>query len=150
MSSPSEVFECHWLASRLLLVTYLIAQVLALASLFLSVIPLWSSLLGAVLCVGHACWNLPRQIVLNHPTAFRGLRITTDGFQLWSVREGWQSVQLRPDSLALPLVVILRFRLDGERRLRGICIPRDSLARDVHRRLRVRLKFSRRRREVAE
>ena len=51
----------------------------------------------------------------------------------------------RPDSLALPLAVVLRFRLVGERRVRGLCIPRDALTREAHRRLRVRLKFSRRR-----
>lgn len=145
MSSPSELFECRWQASRLLLAAYLTIQALALASLFLSAIPLWGSLLGAALCASHAFWVLPRQIVLSHPAAFRGLRITSDGFQLWNARDGWQSVQLRPDSLALPVVVILRFRLDGERRVRGACIPRDALARDIHRRLRVRLKFSRRR-----
>lgn len=145
MSSPSELFECRWQASRLLLAAYLTIQALALTSLFLSAIPLWGSLLGAALCASHAFWVLPRQIVLNHPAAFRGLRITSDGFQLWNARDGWQPVQLRPDSLALPAVVILRFRLDGERRVRGACIPRDALARDIHRRLRVRLKFSRRR-----
>jgi toxin CptA len=128
-----------------LLAAYLTIQALALASLFLSAIPLWGSLLGAALCASHAFWVLPRQIVLSHPTAFRGLRITSDGFQLWNARDGWQPVRLRPDSLALPAVVILRFRLNGERRVRGACIPRDALARDIHRRLRVRLKFSRRR-----
>lgn len=145
MSSQSEIFECRWQASRLLLAAYLSVQALALASLFLSAIPLWGSLLGVALCASHAFWTLPRQIVLSDPTAFRGLRITSDGFQLWSARDGWQPARLRPDSLALPAVVILRFRLDGERRVRGVCIPRDALARDVHRRLRVRLKFSRRR-----
>jgi toxin CptA len=43
------------------------------------------------------------------------------------------------------LIVVLRFRLRDERRIRAICVPRDSQAADVHRRLRVRLKFSRRR-----
>ncbi len=37
--------------------------------------------------------------------------------------QGWQPVQLRPDSLALPMVVVLRFRLRGERRVRAICVP---------------------------
>ena len=55
------------------------------------------------------------------------------------------TVALSPDSLALPLAVVLRFRLVGERRVRGLCIPRDALTREAHRRLRVRLKFSRRR-----
>ncbi|ANJ57783.1 hypothetical protein PMA3_22535 [Pseudomonas silesiensis] len=145
MSSPSNSFECRWQASRQLLAVYLSAQLFALAALFLLSIPLWATLLGASLCVAHGVWALPRQILLTHPRAFRGLRRDGDGWQLWNQAAGWQPVQLRPDSLALPLIVVLRFRLRGERYDRSICVPRDSQAADLHRRLRVRLKFSRRR-----
>ncbi|PQO98017.1 hypothetical protein C5612_28525 [Pseudomonas frederiksbergensis] len=145
MSSPSNAFECRWHASRQLLAAYLLAQLFALGSLFLLSMPLWASLLGVALCVAHSIWALPRQILLTHPQAFRGLRRDADGWQLWNQAQGWQPVQLRPDSLALPLIAVLRFRLQGERRVRAICVPRDSQAADVHRRLRVRLKFSRRR-----
>lgn len=54
-------------------------------------------------------------------------------------------MQLRPDSLALPLAVVLRYRLPGQRFSRGLCIAHDALAPEHHRRLRLRLKFSRRR-----
>ncbi|WP_030132660.1 protein YgfX [Pseudomonas sp. QTF5] len=145
MSSPSNAFECRWHASRQLLAAYLLAQLFALGSLFLLSIPVWASLLGAFCCLAHGVWALPRQILLTHPQAFRGLRRDADGWQLWNQAVGWQTVQLRPDSLALPLIVVLRFRLRDERRVRSICVPRDSQAADVHRRLRVRLKFSRRR-----
>ena len=145
MSNPSELFECRWQASRQLLAVYLAVQALALGALLLAEIPFWVRLLGALLCLAHGLWTVPRQILLNSPHAFTGLRHDADGWQLWSGRNGWQAVQLRPDSLALPLAVVLRFRLAGERRVRGLCIPRDGLARDVHRRLRLRLKFSRRR-----
>ena len=145
MSSPSNSFECRWHASRQLLAAYLSAQAFALGSLFLLSIPVWASVLGILLCMAHGVWVLPRQVLLTHPQAFRGLRRDADGWQLWSQAGGWQPVQLRPDSLALPLVVVLRFRLRGERRVRSICVPRDSQAADVHRRLRVRLSFSRRR-----
>ncbi|MHC8385972.1 protein YgfX [Pseudomonas sp. LB3P14] len=145
MSSPSNAFECRWHASRQLLAAYLLAQLFALGSLFLLAIPVWASLLGVVLCVAHGCWAFPRQILLTHPQAFRGLRRDADGWQLWNQASGWQPVQLRPDSLALPLIVVLRFRLRDERRVRSICVPRDSQATDLHRRLRVRLTFSRRR-----
>nr|WP_189684800.1 protein YgfX [Pseudomonas sp. SWRI99] len=128
-----------------MLAAYLLAQAFALGALFLLSIPLWASLLAASGCVLHGVWVLPRQILLSHPNAFCGLRRDADGWQLWSQANGWQAVQLRPDSLALPLIVVLRFRLPGEWRVRSICVPRDSLAADVHRRLRVRLKFSRRR-----
>ena len=145
MSSPSNHFECRWHASRQLLAAYLVAQAFALGALYLLAIPLWASLPGALCCLLHGAWALPRQILLTHPQAFRGLRRDADGWQLWNQAKGWQAVQLRPDSLALPLIVVLRFRLRGERRLRTICVPRDSQAADLHRRLRVRLKFSRRR-----
>ena len=145
MSSPSNTFECRWHASRQLLAAYLLAQAFALGALFLLSIPLWASLLGASACLLHGVWVLPRQILLSHPRAFCGLRRDADGWQLWNQAAGWQAVQLRPDSLALPLIVVLRFRLRGERRVRTICVPRDSQTADVHRRLRVRLTFSRRR-----
>lgn len=145
MSSPSERFECRWQASRLLLAVYLAALSLALLTLLLVSLPWWGALLGVLACLLHAAWVLPRQILLSHPSAFTALRRDERGWQLFSARDGWQAVQLRPDSLALPLAVVLRFRLTGERRVRGLCIPRDALPRDVHRRLRVRLKFSRRR-----
>ncbi|MCP1500230.1 toxin CptA [Pseudomonas migulae] len=145
MSSPSNGFECRWHASRQLLAAYLLAQLFALGSFIFLSIPVWASSLGALCCLAHGVWALPRQILLTHPQAFSGLRRDTDGWQLWSQAAGWQAVQLQRDSLALPLVVVLRFRLQGERRIRSICVPRDSQAADLHRRLRVRLTFSRRR-----
>ena len=128
-----------------MLAAYLLAQFFALGSLFLLSIPVWASLLGAFCCLAHGIWALPRQILLTHPQAFSGLRRDADGWQLWNEAAGWHVIQLRRDSLALPLVVVLRFRLRGERRIRSICVPRDSQAADLHRRLRVRLTFSRRR-----
>lgn len=145
MSSPSDGFECRWQPSRRLLLLYGAVQALALLCLWLVDIAPWALALGVALCLGHAAWVLPRHILLSAPQAFSGLRCTADGWQLWSASGGWQVIQLRPDSLALPLLVVLRFRLAGERRVRGLCIPHDALAHDLHRRLRVRLKFSRRR-----
>lgn len=124
---------------------YLAVLALALLVLFLVELPLWASLFGACICLLQAVWVLPRQITLRHPAAFTGLRRDERGWQLFSARDGWQAVQLRADSLALPFVVVLRFRLAGQRRVQGLCIMRDALSREAHRRLRVRLKFSRRR-----
>ncbi|MEB0039675.1 MULTISPECIES: protein YgfX [unclassified Pseudomonas] len=150
MSSRSDRFECRWQASRLLLTAYLIAQALALISLFSLDVFWWARALGALACLVHGCWALPRFVLLSSPAAFTGLRRDADGWQLWSDGNGWQAVQLRRDSLALPVLVVLRFRVVNgprliDRRLRGLCIPRDALTPEVHRRLRVRLKFSRRR-----
>ncbi|RUQ46787.1 hypothetical protein D8M30_11670 [Corynebacterium pseudodiphtheriticum] len=143
MSSPSNRFECRWQASGLLLAAYLLAQLLALGSLLVLDLP-YSSL-GALLCLAHAVWVLPRHIRLTHRSSVRGLRRDEDGWQLFSEERGWHSVQLRPDSLALPWIVVLRYRGPGEWCVRSLCVPKDSQAADVHRRLRVRLKFSRRR-----
>jgi toxin CptA len=145
VSSHSEVFECQWQPSRLLLVCYVLIQGLALLSLVLVDIPLWARVLGIVFCLAHAAWVLPRHLLLSAPQAYRALRCTAEGWQVRSAAQGWQPIELHPDSLALPLIVLLRFRLAGQRRVRSLCIARDSLPRDQHRRLRVRLKFSRHR-----
>ncbi|WP_150292935.1 protein YgfX [Pseudomonas extremaustralis] len=143
MSSPSNRFECRWQASRLMLAVYLLAQLFALGALLVIDLP-FSSLAG-LLCLAHGAWVVPRHILLTHRSSIRGLRRDEDGWQLWSAARGWHGVQLRPDSLALPLIVVLRYRVQGEWRVRSTCVPRDSQGADVHRRLRVRLKFSRRR-----
>nr|WP_283099414.1 hypothetical protein [Pseudomonas sp. MWU15-20650] len=126
-----------------MLVAYLFAQLFALGSLLALDLP-YSSL-GMLLCLAHAVWVLPRHILLTHRSSIRGLCRDEDGWQVWSDARGWHRVQLRPDSLALPLIVVLRYRVQGERWARSICVPADSQVADVHRRLRVRLKFSRRR-----
>ena len=145
MSSPSNYFECRWHACGQLLAAYLAAQLLALISICLLSIPVWARVLGILLCLGHGFWVLPRHVLLTHPSAVTRLRCDADGWQLWSRGRGWQAVQLRRDSLALPRAVIVRFRVRDEWRVRAVCIPADALAPDQHRRLRVRLKFSRRR-----
>ncbi len=124
---------------------YLCAALLALSAPWLADLPLWLQLLSLPACLAHAAWVLPRHILLSSAQAIRGLRRDALGWQLWSPAQGWQPVQLRPDSLALPLLVVLRFRRPGERFTRGLCIPRDAMAHEQHRRLRLCLKFSRRR-----
>ncbi|WP_300633715.1 protein YgfX [Pseudomonas sp.] len=143
MSSPSNRFECRWQASRLLLAVYLFAQLFALGACLVVELPF--APLGMLACLAHAAWVLPRHILLTHRSSVQGLRRDEGGWQLFSAERGWHSVQLRPDSLALPLLVVLRYRVQGERWVRSLCVPRDSLVADMHRRLRVRLKFSRRR-----
>lgn len=145
MSSPSDTFECHWRPSRRLLVLYLSLTFLAVLAVLAAEIPGWLRLVGVLACAAHAAWCLPRQILLTSPKAFTALRLDGDGWQLWRAADGWRPVQLRPDSLALPLAVILRFRLPGRCWVKGLCIPADALDAEQHRRLRVRLGFSRRR-----
>lgn len=145
MSSRSEPFECHWRPSWRLLALYLGALGLALLALLLAALPGWAQAAGLLLCLIHAAWTLPRAILLSHSHAFTGLRHDAQGWQLCNAAEGWVAVQLRPGSLALPQAVILQFRRPGQWFARGLCIPADGLSPGLHRRLRVRLKFSRRR-----
>ncbi len=145
MSSPSDRFECHWQASRYLLVAYLAAQGMALlAILLLEVAPAWAAA-ALISCVAHGAWVVPRQISLSSPRAFSGFRRSSGGWQAYSAASGWQPVTLLPDSIAQPFLVILRFRVQGAFFTSSVCLPRDTLAPELHRRLRLRLKFSRRR-----
>ena len=145
MSSPSDRFECRWQGSKVLLALYLACLALAIAALTLLAIPLPLALAGLALCLVHACRVIPRQILLTHPHAITGLRRDALGWQLWSAARGWHVVQMRPDSMALPGLVILRFRRPGQWFARSQCIGHDALEPVQHRRLRVRLKFSRKR-----
>lgn len=150
MSSRNDRFECRWQRSRALLTAYLSAQSLALIAVFLLDLPVWAKTVGVLLCALHALHCLHRSILLSHEHAYTGLRRDSSGWQVWSECAGWQPVQLRPDSLALPRIVVLRFRLMTghwlrRRWIRSVCIPADAMAPDLHRRLRLRLKFSRNR-----
>ncbi len=151
MSNPSEPFECQWQASRLSLVSYLVVLGSALLTLLAtSEAPGWLRVLLGAGCALHAAWVLPRHVLWCHPTSWTRLRHDQHGWHLWSQQAGWQPVQLRRDSMALPLAIILRFRLAGSRLTRSVCLPGDALPAEQHRRLRVRLKFSRQRWKAPE
>lgn len=145
MSSRLEPFECRWSASPALLRLHTLAAFAAGACLWLAAIPWTLKPLLTLLVLWSWHRVRYRQLQQRHPTVPRRLRHGTEGWQLWSPASGWQDVQLRPDSLALPLLVVLRYRLPGERFPRSLCIARDSLSADAHRRLRVRLRFAPRR-----
>lgn len=145
MSSRLEPFECRWSASPALLWLHTRAAFAAGACLWLAAIPWTLKPLLTLLVLWSWHRVRYRQLQQRHPAVPRRLRHDTEGWQLWSPASGWQDVQLRPDSLALPLLVVLRYRLPGERFPRSLCIARDSLSADAHRRLRVRLRFAPRR-----
>jgi toxin CptA len=145
VSSPSESFECRWQGSRLLLTAYLSCQVLALLTVWLSALPAWLSIALTGLAIAHGGWIIPRRILLTHSHAVTGLRRDALGWRVFSRAQGWQPVRLCRDTMALPVLVVLRFAREGRWMAQSQCIARDALAADEHRRLRVRLKFSRRR-----
>ena len=128
-----------------MLAAYLAGQALALLALYLSASPVCLDLALVLGCLAHARWAIPRKILLSHPQAITGLRRDPVGWRVFSRARGWQPVRLLRDSMALPALVVLRFVPQGQRFGQSQCIPKDALAQDQHRRLRVRLKFSRRR-----
>lgn len=149
MSSPSD-FSCHWQPSRRLLWGYLLIQLAVAVAIGVSAAPLGLKALGVLLAALHAAWVLPRHLLLQHSRAWRGVRHCPEGWQLWNAQSGWQPIQLRPDSLALPGLIVLRYRRPGQWFSRGLCLLGDALPEDSHRRLRVRLRFSRHRWQAPE
>lgn len=128
-----------------MLTLYGSTQIASLCAIALSELAVaWQCLLFAA-CLAHAGWTLPRHILLSDARAWRGIRHDDAGWALWCAAQGWQPVHLMPDSVALPIAVVLRFKGERPWWSVSVCIPCDALTADQHRRLRVRLKFSRRR-----
>lgn len=67
------------------------------------------------------------------------LRAQADGRLLILRGDAWQPVQLSPSSIALPWLIVLRWR-EG-RRHHALALPADSLDPDTHRRLRLWLRW---------
>ena len=140
-----ETFECHWQASRWLLRIYIGLWLLSCVAIGLSDIAAqWQILVLIALCC-HAYYVLPRSIRLTSQQAITALRHSDKGWQVLNKACGWQSVQLYPDSIAQPWLIVLRFRLAGQKRKRGLCLLSDNLSLDQHRLLRVRLAFAQKR-----
>jgi toxin CptA len=145
VSNRNDRFECHWRASRALCWGYGVTQLLAIGSIFT---PQVTPLIGFALlvaCLAHGVWVLPRHLLFTAPGAITGLRRSPAGWALYCREGGWRPARLMFDSLALPLLVIVRYRLPGQWWTRSVCIPADALDTDTHRRLRLRLRWSRKR-----
>lgn len=141
-------FDCRWQASLRLLVLYLALQCAALAAVLTCALPVWAKVLAVLALVGHGLWCLPRHILFSAEEAFTALHLDERGWRLFSRAGGWQPAQLLPDCIAQPQLIVLRFRL-AQRRWPAsrvsVVLPGDAMAPDAHRRLRVRLRFSRKR-----
>lgn len=97
----------------------------------------------ALACLVFTAWGLPRHVLLAHPESVTGLRHDQRGWWLYSRARGWHPVRLCRDSIALRCMVLVRYRVGG--RVRSVCVLPGSLPADTHRRLRVHLRFGRRR-----
>ncbi|WP_407651315.1 protein YgfX [Denitrificimonas halotolerans] len=107
----------------------------------------WGVKFGIVLLLSmHVLRHLLILLHYSTPKLRLGLRYSTEtGWQLWCAQQGWRCIQLRSDSIAVPTLILLRYRFAGQRLYRAVVLPADCLPQDDHRRLRVRLRFSRQR-----
>ncbi|MDO9226990.1 MAG: protein YgfX [Pseudomonadota bacterium] len=119
-------------ASRVARRLALALHLAALAALLLARLPpiVWAAglaLLAMSLTLSTRRPDLPR------------LRCKSDGrLEIW--RDGsWRAAQLLPDSVALPWLIVLRWRENGRRH--RLLLPPDALRGDEHRRLRVWLRW---------
>lgn len=136
---------CFWQPSLRLSKLALLVLLLACLAVFMSAI-VWPLKLGLLLFLGVQVSFYLRRLQQQHlPCRRTGLRHSAQGWQLWSAQHGWRSIQLRADSMATPALVLVRYRSARQWFYRSAVIPADSLSQDSHRRLRVRLKFSRQR-----
>lgn len=116
---------------------------LACFAVLLAAIPAWLKLSLLVLLVIQAICHGLHLLAVEQPNKRVGVRLTAQGWQLWSAQAGWQVVQLGAASIAIPALVVLRYKYPQQIFYRSAVIAADSLTQDEHRRLRVRLKFSR-------
>lgn len=125
--------------SRVLGVLLAVMAGLALVAIWLAAFP--SVAAGPVLAVGMLGWLAWRWHRARTPSA---LRIATDG-RLQCLEAGeWRDVEVLEDSLASPLLIVLRYRSRAGRGTRTHVLLPDSAAADDLRRLRVSLRWTRR------
>lgn len=139
-------FSCFWQPSHRLSQAVIVVLVLAAMAVILAAISVLLQLGILVLLAVQIALQWRQLSLAQQSSLRRGVRHSTaHGWQLWSAQHGWRSVQLRAESIALPALVLLRYRYAHQWFYRSVLIPADSLPQDSHRRLRVRLKFSRQR-----
>lgn len=145
LSLNDQAFFCFWQPSLRLSKLVLLVLLLACLAVLLSALawPLKSAALFVL--VVQISFHAQRIQQQQLPCKRMGLRHGAQGWQLWNARHGWRPIQLRADSMATPTLVLLRYRCAQQWFYRSAVIPADSLPQDSHRRLRVRLKFSRQR-----
>ncbi|MBP7959160.1 MAG: hypothetical protein QMB97_08725 [Pseudomonas sp.] len=145
MRRRNNKFTCHWQPSLWLSGVAVVFSVLACVAVLWSALQWFYKLGFLTLLLSQIIWQLRQLLQVQQPSQRRGLRCSEKGWQLWDAQRGWQSVQLRADSIATPTLVLLRYRRADQWFYRTLLVAVDSLSADSYRRLRVRLKFSRQR-----
>jgi toxin CptA len=115
------------------------AHVIAAAALAVSLGPGWLLWCGIAQIAVSALVVLPR--AGNHGVASR-LELAADGSCRWLRPEGEIRGRLRPDTTALPGLIVLRFDETGHRRPRALVLFPASLGSGEWRRLQVFLRWA--------
>ena len=145
MRVQSSRFVCYWQPSlRLSVLAALMTALAVIAVLSSALAWLVKAVLLLILSAQLIC-QLKQLTQLQQAAQRRGICRTAQGWSIWDAQQGWRAVQLRGDSMAIPALVLLRYRYAGQWFYRTLLVGVDSLSADSHRRLRVRLKFSRQR-----
>ena len=77
-----------------MLAAYLACLALALIVGVVVALPGWLKGLLVIASLAHACWAIPRRILLTHPGAVTGLRRESRGWHIYSRARGWQPARL--------------------------------------------------------
>jgi toxin CptA len=143
MSSAAYVaplrLECR--PSRYLLIALIAVHGLALLVLLPLPVAWWTKLPVALAIAAQWLVFWRRHVVLTAPLAVK--RLVWTGEDRWELVNGdgaLREARLLPGAYVHPLLVILRF-LTEDKRSCAVVLPRDSLAPDDHRRLRVQLRL---------
>lgn len=144
-SLPKTTTQWFWQPSRRLAGLNLTVLSLACLAVLLSAAPGRLKISLGLLLLLHIAHLTVQFLRGKQPASRRGVRCTAQGWQLWNAQSGWQPVQLAASSMAIPALVLLRYKAPQQSIYRSVVIAADCLTAEQHRQLRVRLKFSRQR-----
>lgn len=120
-----------------------IAGALSLAAHFAALAALFLARAPAAIVVAGLVLLLASFIASRRRTAPPLIRCKADGCLEIRRAATWQAASVLPDSVALPWLIVLRWRENGRRH--SLPLPPDALSDDEHRRLRVWLRWKTRR-----
>jgi hypothetical protein len=113
----------------------------ALLVLFPINVAWWIKLPVAAAVLAQWIFSWRRYAMLSAPAAVKSLVRTTDGsWELCRGDGGCYAARLLPAAYVHPLLVVMRFMAEDQRRY-AVVLPSDSLDADSHRRLRVQLRL---------
>ncbi len=138
--SEASFLDCMITPSRRLARVYVCVALAAVEALLLSVAPLWRAVpvtaLGALLAGMTGLVVCMRGLWLHWRAAYWQLRLDRDGWQLATLGGPWHAVQLYPQALVWPGLVIVGFVHESRHRPLWLVLAGDSCDSEAWRQLR--------------